>query len=139
MIEEDFRKLDGLFKWRQDKPADKLIYKKDSDELIRIKYKSKRDWMRDFYNAFLKYGQSIYENCNVWSNTDEYLAVFIFTIVTTDDYMDKDKISLDFKNDAYVYSDEFDEIVIMTSNIQEFCEKLNKLHPGFEWPELEEK
>ena len=41
MIEEDFRKLDGLFKWRQDKPSDKLIYKMDTDELIRIKYKSK--------------------------------------------------------------------------------------------------
>ena len=95
--------------------------------------------MRDFYNAFLKYGQSIYENCNVRSSTDEILAIYISTIVTTDDITDKDKISLDFKNDAYVYSDEFDEIVIMTSNIQEFYEKLNKLHPGFEWPELEEK
>jgi len=98
--------------------------------------KSYNVWLHDFKCAYWNYGSSVFGN-DVFCEVKDTGYVFSIALYPDSKAVDSiEYIEWDFECNTFLYIDEFNEIIIHTSNFIDFMEQFQKIHPSIDIPSV---
>lgn len=104
--------------------------------VIDVFEKSYNVWLHDFKIVYWDYGCSIFGN-DIFCEVKEDGNVFSIALYPDSKAVDSiEYIEWNFKNNDFLYVDEFNECLIHTSSFVHFMKQFQKIHPSIDIPRV---